>query len=514
LRNILTVERQHWHGLTARVAPYSDGSPQASQWPIASGQFFDYEIHPEVGEAGTYFYHSHIGFQEVTASGPLIVTPREAEPYEYDEDIILTLQDYYNKTDTTIETGLVADPFVWSGETNAILLNGHSGTAQSSNASDASCIPHVISVAPNRTYRMRFIGQQAISLVTLGFEDHSNLTIIEADGSFTRPAEADHIQVAPGQRFSVLFRTKTLSELRLLNKTSFWVQYENRDRPANVSGYALLSYVAGSNGTPSTLPESRPLTLPQNISEWLEYTLAPLDSSSNPFPPASSVTRTIVITVQQKVNGTTQWAQNDNIWKEPKIAVPYLTDIYRRGEAAIPDYDAALQNYGWDPKSLAYPAKLGEIIDIVWENNNGPSGGWDIHPFHAHGRHYWDLGSGNGTYNATENNAKLDALYQESGWTPVLRDTTMQYRYATSGVPNTTAGWRAWRLNVSEPGVWMMHCHIFAHRIMGMQTAWVFGDAHDIINRVPEPYVAGYLDYGGSAYGNATYDPLVNHYFD
>ncbi|KAF2651411.1 multicopper oxidase [Lophiostoma macrostomum CBS 122681] len=505
----------HWHGLTARVAPYSDGTPQASQWPVASGQFFDYEIHPEIGDAGTYFYHSHIGFQEVTASGPLIVTPCEQEPYDYDEDIVLTLQDYYNKTDTTIETGLVANPFVWSGETNAILINGQSGSAQASNASDASCLPHNVLVEPERTYRMRFVGQQAISLVTLGFENHDNLTIIEADGSFTKPADADHMQVAPGQRFSILFKTKTLAELRSLNKTSFWIQYENRDRPANVSGYALLSYnVPGSNNTPSTLPETKPLQLPQNITDWLEYTLSPLDPSSDPFPPATSVTRTIVITVQQKINGTTQWTQNNNIWKESNITVPYLTDIYQRGEAAIPDYNAALQNYGWDPKSLAYPAKIGEIIDIVWENNNGPSGGWDIHPFHAHGRHYWDLGSGNGTYNATENNAKLDALYEEIGWTPALRDTTMQYRYATSGIPNNTAGWRAWRLNVSEPGVWMMHCHIFAHRIMGMQTAWVFGDADDIIDRVPEPYVAGYLDYGGSAYGNATYDPLVNHYFD
>jgi len=49
---------------------------------------------------------------------------------------------------------------------------------------------------------------------------------------------------------------------------------------------------------------------------------------------------------------------------------------------------------------------------------------------------------------------------------------------------------------------------------MGMQTAWVFGNASEIISRVPQPYVAGYLDYGGSAYGNATYDPLVNHYFE
>jgi len=46
-----------------------------------------------------------------------------------------------------------------------------------------------------------------------------------------------------------------------------------------------------------------------------------------------------------------------------------------------------------------------------------------------------------------------------------------------------------------------------------MQTVWSFGDAVQIAGQWPEPYITGYLEYGGSAYGNATYDPLVNHFF-
>jgi hypothetical protein len=48
---------------------------------------------------------------------------------------------------------------------------------------------------------------------------------------------------------------------------------------------------------------------------------------------------------------------------------------------------------------------------------------------------------------------------------------------------------------------------------MGMNTVWSFGDAVNIAGQYPEPYVSGYLEYGGSAYGNASYDPLVNHFF-
>ncbi len=44
-----------------------------------------------------------------------------------------------------------------------------------------------------------------------------------------------------------------------------------------------------------------------------------------------------------------------------------------------------------------------------------------------------------------------------------------------------------------------------------MQTVWVFGNSSSILAKFPaSPYVQGYLSYGGDAYGNDTYDPLVD----
>lgn len=129
---------------------------------------------------------------------------------------------------------------------------------------------------------------------------------------------------------------------------------------------------------------------------------------------------------------------------------------------------------------------------------------------HIHGQHVWDLGGGNGTYNATRNEKHFE------DFTPVLRDTTILYRYAVKGVPHTTAGWRGWRIRVTEEniGAWMMHCHVAQHAVMGMATVWVFGDADDILTKFPTlPFTQGYLDYGGSAYGNESVQPVVNHYF-
>ena len=198
---------QHWHGLSQRADIFSDGTPQVSQWPIAPHNYFDYAITPEIGDAGSYFYHSHVGFQAVTATGVMIVEDSKTEPlaYSWDHDVTLFFQDFYNKNDSIIEKGLVANPFVWSGEPEAITINGKSGNQSFSNATDNTCKPEVISVLPGDTYRIRFISNTAISFVTLGIEGHDNLTIIEADGEYTRPWTTDHIQIGSGQRFSILF---------------------------------------------------------------------------------------------------------------------------------------------------------------------------------------------------------------------------------------------------------------------------------------------------------------------
>lgn len=204
--------------------------------------------------------------------------------------------------------------------------------------------------------------------------------------------------------------------------------------------------------------------------------------------------------------------QNGLPWKESVQAasnqIPYLINVYQTHQT--PNYTLALEHGGFDPESKAFPAKVGEVLDIVWENNNGPTGGWDFHPMHVHGQHVWDLGSGNGTYNASQNEEHFEKF------TPALRDTTTLYRYATKGVPHTTAGWRAWRIRITEEniGAWMMHCHVSQHAVMGMATVWVFGETSSILNKFPAiPYTQGYVEYGGSAYGNETKQPLVNHYF-
>jgi L-ascorbate oxidase len=246
------------------VSPFSDGTPAAAQWPIPPGYFFDYELHPAVGQAGTYFYHSHVDFQAVSIAGPLIVEDSGKVPYHYDEELVIFLQDVFNLTGTNITAGLQANPFVWSGETTNVMVNGKgqlSGAPQS-----PSCELASLNVKQDTTYRVRFIGGTGLSFVSLGFEDHSQLTIIEADGQYTQPYTVDYLQVASGQRFSVLFTTKCSDEL---TKQQYFLQIETRERPTLTRAYAILNYASQSVELPA--PATPPLSLPNQTYGWLDY---------------------------------------------------------------------------------------------------------------------------------------------------------------------------------------------------------------------------------------------------
>jgi L-ascorbate oxidase len=269
--------------------------------------------------------------------------------------------------------------------------------------------------------------------------------------------------------------------------------------------------VLNYGSTPATKPVYPPkplVTLPNTTRGFLDD-LAPLYPSAD-YPTFSEVTRRITLTVHQKVDGQTVWLQDGYNWTDNFVHEPYLVSLYKNDRIEFPSIARALTNGGIDPVTRSFPAELGEVLEIVIQNTGADSGGLDSHPFHAHGSHFWDLGSGNGTYNSTANDLKWDNL----GHQPPLRDTSMLYRYASGTGNGTVMGWRAWRLRVTEPGVWMVHCHILQHMVMGMQTVWVFGDETELLGRVGYPEVDGYLTYGGDVYGNATHAPEMVHFKD
>ena len=83
----------HWHGMIVPSA--MDGVPHISDnfSGIKPGETFRYEF--DVKQSGTYWYHSHSGFQEQTgAYGAIIIDPAEPSHYSYDREYVVVLSDW------------------------------------------------------------------------------------------------------------------------------------------------------------------------------------------------------------------------------------------------------------------------------------------------------------------------------------------------------------------------------------------------------------------------------------
>lgn len=248
----------------------------------------------------------------------------------------------------------------------ARVVNGQTGHSGLSGAADPSCAPHVLRMKPGQTYRLRFIGATAKTIVTLGIESHTKPTIFEADGTYSQPFSTDHINVAPGQRFSALLCTMSEAELRETNRSSFWIGLENRERRQDWYAYALLQYDMPDAESLQDVPTKSPVSLPDIVCDWLEYSLQPL-ASNDDFP--RSPTRTLSIKVTQQgiwncsdFSTTAKWQlNNNNSWNEDIPRSPFLVDIYKHGEAAMPNQGGSLGQRRLGPGE----SDIGEVIDII-----------------------------------------------------------------------------------------------------------------------------------------------------
>ncbi len=81
----------HWHGM---ILPTNmDGVPNISYDGIKPGETFTYRF--KIEQSGTYWYHSHSGFQEQTGLyGAIVIEPIEKEPYAYNKDYVIALSDW------------------------------------------------------------------------------------------------------------------------------------------------------------------------------------------------------------------------------------------------------------------------------------------------------------------------------------------------------------------------------------------------------------------------------------
>jgi CopA family copper-resistance protein len=216
----------HWHGL---LVPFQmDGVPGVSFPGIRPGETFAYEF--KVRQAGTYWYHSHSGLQELVGHyAPMIIEPAGPDPVGYDREHVVVLSDYsflhphlilqrlkqqagyFNRRKQTI-AGLVAgkdqppkaratwarmrmdptDVLDVTGSTYAYLVNGH-GTEDNWTAL----------FRRGERVRLRFVNAASMTLFNVRIPGLA-MTVVAADGADIRPVEVDEFQIANAETYDVV----------------------------------------------------------------------------------------------------------------------------------------------------------------------------------------------------------------------------------------------------------------------------------------------------------------------
>jgi len=259
----------HWHGL---ILPFDqDGVPGISFPGIKPGETFTYEFPSQ--QAGTYWFHSHSGFQEPDgAYGAIVIEPEKREPFRYDREYVVQLTDkhphsgdrimrnlkmmpdYYNREQQTVgeffsdvsENGLmntVRDRMAWGDmrmmKADVEDLQGFTGLINGKGPDQN----WTGLFEPGERIRLRFINSSAMTYFDVRIPG-LDMTVVQADGNNVQPVNVDEFRIGVAETYDVIVRPK--------DEQAYTIFAESMGR----SGYARAT-LAPEEGMEAAVPQLR-----------------------------------------------------------------------------------------------------------------------------------------------------------------------------------------------------------------------------------------------------------------
>ncbi|EPQ57227.1 laccase [Gloeophyllum trabeum ATCC 11539] len=406
---MLTSTTVHWHGLYQKGSNWADGTAMVTQCPINPGNSFEYDFSvPD--QAGTYWYHSHLGTQYCDGlRGPIVIyDPNDPFKHMYDVDdetTVITLADWYHTVSTQ------AGPFPLS---DSVLINGK-GRYPNGPTSNLS----VISVEHGKRYRFRLISMSCDPTFTFSIDGH-NMTIVEVDGVNHQPLIVDSIQILAGQRYSFILEANQKVD-------NYWIRSlpSNGNAAGHNSGginAAILRY-SGANTTDPTTTSST------SVIPLQETNLHPLE---NPEAPGGKCAGCGVHAINMDIDFSgTQFTVNDVPYNSPPV--PVLLQIMSGAHTA----------QELMPQGSVYTLPANQVIEISFPMASATSAGAP-HPIHLHGHTF-----------SVVRSAGSDKYNYDS---PVRRDVVSVGGADANNSDNVTI-----RFVTDNSGPWFLHCHIDWH---------------------------------------------------
>jgi CopA family copper-resistance protein len=461
----------HWHGIL--LPANMDGVPGVSFHGIAPGDSYLYRF--KVRQAGTYWYHSHSGFQEQRGLyGALIVDPVERPPFQYDREHVVLLSDwtdedpsrvlaklkkqsdYYNFNQRTLgnfvsdirSQGLgrtLSERIMWgdmrmkptdlsdvSGYTYTYLMNGSAPTGNWTGL-----------FSPGERVLLRFINGSAMTYFDVRIPG-LKMTVVAADGQYVHPVSVDEFRIAVAETFDVIVEPS--------GQDAFTIFAQSMDRTGYAAG--TLAARAGLRAAVPELDARQLLTMADmghgapgssaadphaghNMANMSGPMQAHPDSErGNPLVDSQAMTPTSRFDdpgVGLRDNGrkVLTYADLKSLFDDPDGREPSRNiEIHLTGH---------MERFAWSFDGLKFSSaepvvlKYGERLRIVLVNDTMMT-----HPIHLHGM-----------------------------WSDIEDDAgAFHLRKHTVDMPPGTK--RAYRVRADALGRWAYHCHLLLHMEAGM----------------------------------------------
>lgn len=456
----------HWHGII--LPNRMDGVPGVTFDGIRPGETFTYEY--PVRQAGTYWYHSHSGFQEqLGVYGPMILDPAEPDPFEYDREYVVLLSDwtfedphdvmghlkkmggYYNYQRRTAGGffGDAADRLRWgrmrmdptdladvTGATYTYLMNGMPPGGNWSGL-----------FRPEERVRLRFINAGAATYFDIRIPGLP-MTVVQADGQNVQPVTVDEFRIAIAETYDVIVQ------------------------PTQDHAYAIFAETMDRSG-------------------YASGTLAPRIGMSAPLPPRRRRPVRTMGDMGMNMAGMAMPGMDmpgmDHAGHDMGAAaeVPHGPDRHGTGNAAVPEMTRRrLDDPGVGLEEAGHRVLVYSDLRSTtpWPDTRVPGREIELHLTGNMERYMWSFDG----KKFTQSPAPIPFVMGERLRVTLVNDTMMEHPIHMHGMwmlletgadamdprKHTVNVKPAERLSflvtVDAPGKWALHCHILYHMEAGM----------------------------------------------
>lgn len=409
----------HWHGL--RLDNRFDGVPELTQDPVAPGADFTYEL--RFPDAGIYWYHPHVredAQQDLGLYGNILVrSPRPDAWSPAHREEILLLDDLLVGDDGLVPYGLNQPTHALMGRFgNVFLVNGEA--AWSGSARPGEVVRFYLTNASNtRTFNLSFTG--------------ARMKLAGSDlGSYEREEWVESVVMGPAERYVVQVRFDRPGRVALVNRVRSIDHLFGR----YFSEVDTLGVIAVAGESVAPMPGHDVLRRDSVTSREVREVAA----GAERLP-----VRELLLSMEARL--------------------PYLADRLMRKDSVFfnpVEWNGTMPGMNWASTGnevrwiLRDPATGQENMDVAWRfrvgdrvrirlgNDRAVFHGMQ-HPVHIHGQRFLVL---------AVNGVPNDNL--------VWKDTVLLPAGGTADL----------LLELTNPGRWMLHCHIAEHLHAGMMMAF------------------------------------------